>query len=60
MLEGYGFLPSSTVNFRFSNLQTTFGILHWDRHETLRETVVDYLVKYQKNAGKQMRVEHLF
>eukprot|EP00090_Calanus_glacialis_P031499 TRINITY_DN5209_c0_g1_i1.p1 TRINITY_DN5209_c0_g1~~TRINITY_DN5209_c0_g1_i1.p1 ORF type:complete len:1460 (-),score=250.05 TRINITY_DN5209_c0_g1_i1:454-4833(-) len=61
MLEGYGVLPSSPVNFRFSNLQTTFGILHWDRPETLGETVVDYLVKYQKitpNAGKQMTVEH--
>lgn len=61
MLEGYGVLPSSPVNFRFSNLQTSFGILHWDRPETLGETVVDYLVRYQKitpNPSDQMTVAH--
>jgi len=61
MLEGYGVLPSRPVNFMFSNLQTTFGILHWDKPETLGDTVRDYVVKYQKitpDAGKQKSVEH--
>eukprot|EP00092_Neocalanus_flemingeri_P093803 GFUD01119242.1.p1 GENE.GFUD01119242.1~~GFUD01119242.1.p1 ORF type:complete len:1460 (+),score=180.34 GFUD01119242.1:219-4598(+) len=61
MLEGYGVLPSRPVNFRFSNLQTTFGILHWDKPDTLGDTVVDYVVKYQRitpDTGKTMSVEH--
>ena len=47
LLEGYGVLPSSPVNFRFSNLGTSFGILHWEPPATLGETVKDYIVSYQ-------------
>lgn len=48
MLEGYGVLPSSPVNFRFSNLHTDFGILHWEPPVTLGESVVSYIVNYRK------------
>ena len=61
LLEGYDVLPSSPVNFRFSNLQTNFGILHWDPPETLGETVEDYLVTYEQLTpvhGKSQSVGH--
>lgn len=47
MLEGYGVLPSAPLNFRFSNVDTTFGILHWDRPAKLSDSVIDYKVNYQ-------------
>jgi hypothetical protein len=53
MLEGYGVLPSAPLNFRFSNVDTTFGILHWDRPAKLANTVVDYKVNYQVNHTEQ-------
>jgi len=62
MLEGYGVLPSSPQNFRFSNLQTDFAILHWDQPKTLGETVLDYVVVSQKispTAGKQRAVTNV-
>ena len=47
LLEGYGVLPSYPVNFRFSNVDTTFAILHWEKPEILGETVRNYKVTYQ-------------
>ena len=47
MLEGYGVLPSAPINFRFSNVDTSFGILHWDPPAKLSDTVLDYKVNYQ-------------
>jgi hypothetical protein len=47
LLEGYGVLPSAPVNFRFSNVDTSFGILHWDPPSKLADSVIDYKVNYQ-------------
>merc|ERR1719410_885684 len=61
LLEGYQVLPSSPVNFRFSNLQTNFGILHWDPPETRGDTVEDYLVTYEALTpvhGQSQTVAH--
>ena len=38
LLEGYEVLASSPVNFRFSNLETSYGILHWDTPEVNSNT----------------------
>ena len=40
LLEGYEVLASSPVNFRFSNLETSYGILHWDTPEVTLVTSV--------------------
>ena len=60
LLEGYGVLPSSPVNFRFSNLDTSFGILHWEPPATLGETVQDYIVSYQVSNLKDCFTSNLF
>ena len=52
LLEGYEVLPSSPVNFRFSNLETSYGILHWDPPEVRGETVQHYVVTYEQLTPK--------
>ena len=47
LLDGYGVLPSAPTNLRFSNVETNFGILHWDAPEKLAESVFQYVVSYQ-------------
>jgi len=48
LLEGYGVLPSAPVNFRFSNVVTNFGILHWEKPDEHGDSVKSYLVNYQE------------
>ena len=52
LLEGYEVLPSSPVNFRFSNLETSYGILHWDPPEVRGDTVLHYVVTYEQLTPK--------
>ena len=37
-------LPSAPVNFRFSNLETSYGILHWDTPEVNIEIILEILI----------------
>ena len=48
MLEGYGVLPSSPTNLRFSNGNPTFAIIHWDPPASNGDSVIDYEVVAQK------------
>jgi len=48
LLEGYGVLPSAPINFKFSNVHTTFGIFHWDKPDVLGDSVKDYTLVYKK------------
>ena len=48
MLQGYGVLPSSPVNFRYSNLHSDWGILHWDPPALRAQTVTGYVAVWKK------------
>ena len=62
MLEGYGVLPSSPTNLRFSNANPTFAILHWDPPRSNGDSVIDYEVVAQKispTIGPVSRLSHV-
>ena len=62
MLEGYGVLPSSPTNLRFSNANPTFAILHWDPPSSNGDSVIDYEVVAQKispTMGPVRRLPHV-
>ena len=55
LLQGYGVLPSSPLAVSYSNIHTTWGVLHWQTPAVLGDSVEDYVVSWQE-AGlpKQM------
>ncbi len=53
MLNGYDVLPSEPRDFRFSNVGTNIGILHWDAPLKHADTIDGYKVTFTKiNPGQ--------
>ena len=48
MLSAYDVLPGSPRNFKFSNVGTNIGILHWDEPIERQDTIDGYRVTYTK------------
>ena len=48
MLSSYDVLPGSPRNFKFSNVGTNIGILHWDEPNERQDTIDGYRVTYTK------------
>ena len=46
MISGYDVLPSEPRDFRFSNVGTNIGILHWDLPSVAADTIESYKVTY--------------
>lgn len=44
LLQGYGVLPSAPTQFRLTNIETEFAILHWSPPKTLGDTAIYYNV----------------
>lgn len=47
-MKSYGVLPSEPRNFRFSNIGTDLGLLHWDVPLSHGDSVLKYVVHYRK------------
>ena len=55
LLQGYGVLPSSPLAVSYSNVHSTWGVLHWDTPAILGDSVEDYVVSWQAvGLSKQM------
>ena len=48
MLSAYDVLPGSPRNFKFSNVGTNIGILHWDEPVERQDTIDGYRVTFTK------------
>ena len=46
MISGYNVLPSEPRDFRFSNVGTNIGILHWDLPTIAADSIESYKVTY--------------
>ena len=46
MLSSYNVLPGQPRNFKFSNVGTNIGILHWDEPFEHKDTIDGYRVTY--------------
>lgn len=48
LMRGYGVVASSPTNVKVTNVDVTFGIIHWDLPKTLGDTVTHYNVHYRQ------------
>ena len=63
MLSSYNVLPGQPRNFKFSNVGTNIGILHWDEPFEHKDTIDGYRVTYtliqpgsRGNSEKQTKI----
>lgn len=47
LMDGYGVLPGSPTRISVSNVDTNFGIVHWEPPSYLGDTVVNYNLYYR-------------
>ena len=47
-LKRFDVLPSEPLDFRFSNIGTNIGLLHWERPDKHSESVTGYQVTWKK------------
>ena len=51
-LKRFDVLPSEPLDFRFSNIGTNIGLLHWERPDKHAESVTGYQVTWEKVIKK--------
>ena len=58
LLQGYDVLPSSPLAVSFSNVHTSWGLLHWQAPATLADSVEDYVVSWQAAGLSEQMFAH--